>query len=191
MFRIRLIVFAVFILVIGGLVILLLRGVDLSGGPEAMLTELGDELSNTRLSSIHHVAKRDGVREWSLDAASARYQKARNRTLLKGVSVRFFGQDGETVHVTGDSGVLYTDSMNIEVSGNVVVAAGSRTLKTKTLHYDHENRCVFTDTPVTIKDEGLTLAGNSMRFSLSRKEGSLWGDVRAVFNRPEMVFVGS
>lgn len=176
---------------IGGLAFILFQNMVLDKRPEAISTEFDDEVSNTRLSAVHHVAKRDGVREWALDANSARYQKDQNRTILEGVMVRFFGKDGNTIQVTGTKGILYTDSMDMDVSGGVLVVAGSRRLTTERLHYDHQDRCVFTDTPVTITDEGITLAGNFMRFSLSKREGSIWGEVRAVFDRPEMSFIGS
>lgn len=189
--RTRVILFLSLAVTIGGLGFVLFKSLNLNTQPEAMLAELGQEVSNTKLSAVHHVAKRDGVREWALDAESARYQKDRNRTILEGVTVTFFGKDDNTIQVTGAEGVLHTASMNIDVFGDVVVESGSRKLTTERLHYNHETRCVSTNTPVRITDEGVTLAGNSMRFSLAKKAGSVWGDVRAVFDRPETSFVGS
>jgi LPS export ABC transporter protein LptC len=176
---------------LAGLGFLLVRSFNFHEQAETVLTALGDEVANTRLSAIHHVAKRDGVREWALDAESARYEKAEGRTVLEKVSLRFFLEDGKTVHVTGSEGILHTDTMDIDVSGDVVVASGSRQLKTERLRYVHEDRCVFADTPVVITGDGIKLAGNFMRFSLSRRKGTVWGGVEAVIDRPEMVFVGS
>ena len=191
MFRIRIMVFASLVLLVGGVLFMLFKGLEVDRGQEVIQDVFDDGVSNTTLRTIHHVAKRDGVREWTLDAKSARYQKLRNRTILEEVTVKFFVENGDTIQVTGAEGILYIDSMDILVSGNVVVVAGSRELKTERLHYDHKNRCVFTDTPVRITGEGITLAGNYMRFSLSRREGAVWGEVKAVFDRPEMVFASS
>jgi len=189
--QVRIVLFSLVGIAIIAVVFLLLKGLDFRDRPEAVLAVLGNEVGDSQLSAIHHVAKRDGVQEWTLDAASARYEKEKNRTVLEEVSVTFFTEDGATVHVTGAEGILYTDTMNIDVSGNVVVSAGSRELKTRLLHYDHDKRSVFTDTPVVITDEGVRLAGNSMKFSLSKQEGALWGDVEAVLSSPEWGFAGS
>jgi lipopolysaccharide export system protein LptC len=188
---IRIVVFSLSALMMAGLGFLLVRSFSFHEQAEMALTALGDEVANTRLSAIHHVAKRDGVREWTLDAESARYEKAESRTVLEKVSLKFFLEDGNTVHVTGSEGVLHTDTMDIDISGDVIVASGSRLLKTDRLHYVHGDRCVFTDTPVLITGEGIKLAGNYMRFSLSRRKGAVWGGVEAVIDRAEMVFVGS
>lgn len=185
------VLFSLVAIAVVGVVFLLLKGLSFQDRPEAVLAVLGSELGDSRLSAIHHVAKRDGVQEWTLDAESARYETENNRAVLEKVSVTFFIQDGDPVHVTGAEGVLYTDTMNIDVSGNVVVSAGSRELKTRVLHYDHDRRSVFTDTPVVITDEGIRLAGNSMRFSLAKQEGALWGDVEAVLSSPEWGVAGS
>lgn len=191
MHKVRMVLFSLVAIAVVGVVFLLLKGLSFQDRPEAVLAVLGSELGDSRLSAIHHVAKRDGVQEWTLDAESARYETENNRAVLEKVSVTFFIQDGDPVHVTGAEGVLYTDTMNIDVSGNVVVSAGSRELKTRVLHYDHDRRSVFTDTPVVITDEGIRLAGNSMRFSLAKQEGALWGDVEAVLSSPEWGVAGS
>ena len=49
--------------------------------PQAMLSIL-PENRGVSLNNIHHVATRDGVKEWTLDAKSAQYQQADNKTVL-------------------------------------------------------------------------------------------------------------
>ena len=161
---------------LAGLAVGLLRFHRLKKNPEAVLAFLPEE-SNVSLNSIHHVSTRDGKKEWSLDAESVRYQQANNKAILQGVSVTFFFKNGETVNLTGNEGIFYTDTKNMKISGDVVVKSGANELKTDMLSYHHENQTVSTDKPVTLVGEGVRLTGNNMTFSFVNNEVEVWGDV--------------
>lgn len=163
-----------------GLVVGLVRFHDLKKDPEAALALLPED-SDVSLNKIHHVATRDGVKEWTLDADSVRYKKSENKSILKGVKITFFLKNGESVHVTGDDGVFLTDTKNMEISGNVVVRNGSNEMKTERLRYDHKNRSVSADTPIVVQGDGIRLTGNNMVFSFDSEQATVWGDVDAVF----------
>jgi LPS export ABC transporter protein LptC len=121
------------------------------------------------------------VKEWTLDAESVRYQKVKNKAILKDVSVTFFLEDGETLHLTGHDGVFFTDTKNMEISNDVVVRRGTDELKTDKLSYNHDNRTVFTDRPIILVSEGIRLTGNNMTFSFASQQVEVWGDVEAFF----------
>jgi LPS export ABC transporter protein LptC len=165
---------------VAGLVVGLFRFHHLKKDPEAVLAFLPDK-SNVSLNNIHHVATRDGVKEWTLDAESVRYQKTKNKAILKGVSVTFFLKNGETVHLTGNDGVFFTDTKNMEISGSVFVRRGADELKTDKLSYNHEDRTVSTDRPITVVSDGVRLTGNNMAFSFANEQVEVWGDVEAFF----------
>ena len=158
--------------------------------PETALAFLAKK-SNVNLNTIHHVATRDGVKEWMLDAQSVEYQAAGKKTILKGVSVTFFLEDGKILYLTGNDGILFTSSKNMELSGNVVVKSGSHKLKTEELYYDHKTRSVSTNTPVMVKGDGVWLSGNNMKFSFEDQQGAVWGNVRAVFENSQLMFADS
>ncbi len=133
------------------------------------------------LSYIHHVATRDGVKEWILDADSAQYVKAQGKTVMTNVSVTFFLDNGNTVHLASREGVLFTDTRNMEVSGDVQVRSGQYELKTDKLFYDHKARSVSTDTPIVVKGKVVRLSGHSMTFCLNTQRALVQGAVKAVF----------
>jgi len=170
---------------LAGLAVGLVRFHDLKKDPEAALALL-PENSDGSLNNIHHVATRDGVKEWTLDAESVRYKKSENKSILKGVTITFFLKNGESVQVTGDDGVFLTDTKNMEISGNVVVRNGSNEMKTERLRYDHKNRSVFTDTPIAVQGDGIRLRGNNMAFSFGSEQATVSGDVDAVFENLSM-----
>ncbi len=185
MFRVRTILFCLIGLMLGGLALGLVRFRDLKKNPEAVLALL-PENSDVRLNNIHHVATRDGVREWTLDAESVRYKKSENISVFKDVIVTFFLKNGEAVQVTGNDAVLLTDTKNMEISGDVVVRNGSNQMETQRLLYDHDNRSIFTDTPIIVRADGIRLTGNNMVFSLANEQVTVWGDVDAVFENVSM-----
>lgn len=148
--------------------------------PRALLSVLPKN-SHVSLNRIHHVATRDGVKEWMLDAESAQYQKTGNKTVFKDVSVTFFLQDGKTVHLTSRDGVLLTDTKNMEVWGDVVVRSGPYELSTDKLRYEYKTQSISTDTPIVIKGNRMNLTGGSMTFRLQTEEIVVWSKVKAVF----------
>jgi LPS export ABC transporter protein LptC len=139
------------------------------------------------LDKIHHVAVRNGIKEWTLEAESAQYQKAENRTTLNQIAATFFLQDGRTIHLTSRNGVLLTDTKDMEVTGNVVARSGSYALSTERLFYDHEKRSISTDSPVVVKGKGIDLTGKSMVFSLRTEKALVRGGVEAVFQNLKLL----
>ncbi len=190
MLRLRIILFCIMGLILVGLAVGLLKYQRLKEEPETALSLLGEK-SNVSLDTIHHVATRDGVKEWVLDAQSVQYRAAEKTTILKGVSVTFFLEDGETIYLTGNDGILFTSTKDMELSGNVVVQSGSHELKTEELYYDYQARSVSTNTPVTVKGDGVWLSGNNMKFSFEDQKGAVWGNVRAVFENSQLMFADS
>jgi LPS export ABC transporter protein LptC len=140
-----------------------------------------DQDEGIRLSEIHHVATRHGVKEWILDAQSAQYQRQENKTVLKHISATFFLRDGRSIHLASRDGMLLTDTKDMEVSGDVVARSGPYELNTERLFYDHQNRSISTDSPVVVKGKGMDLSGKSMVFSLRTERALIRGGVEAVF----------
>ncbi|MDY6953499.1 MAG: LPS export ABC transporter periplasmic protein LptC [Thermodesulfobacteriota bacterium] len=140
-----------------------------------------DQGEDMRLSQIHHVASRDGIKEWALDAESVQYQKTENRTVLKHLSATFFLKDSRRIHLTSRDGILLTETKDLEVSGDVVVRSGPYELNADRLHYDHENRSISTDGPVVMKGRGIDLTGKGLVFSLHTERALIKHDVEALF----------
>jgi len=133
------------------------------------------------LNNIHHVATRDGVKEWMLDAKSAQYETANNKTIFKDISVTFFLKDGKTVHLNSRDGLLLTDTKDMEVWGDVVVRSGPYKLNTDKLRYEHKTRTISAETPIAIKGDRMKITGNSIIFNLKTEQVIVLGKVNAIF----------
>lgn len=153
--------------------------------PEALLSVL-PKTTDMTLNHIHHVATRDGIKEWVLDAESAQYQKSDNKTGFKDVSVTFFLKDGKTVDLSSSDGVLLTDTRDMEAWNDVTVWNGQYELKTDKLRYEHQTQTISTDTPFVIKGNGMEMTGESMTYNLQTEKATVSGSVKAVFERCTM-----
>ena len=167
-------------LILAGLGVGLLGDQPFRKGPEELVS-ISPESKDVSLNRIHHVATRDGVKEWILDAESAEYDKAENKTIFTDVAATFFLKDGTDIQLTSRHGVLLTDTKDMEVSKDVVVRSGPYELETERLFYDHERRSIATDMPIVIRGNGVRVTGKSMLFSLNTERAVLTGAVEAVF----------
>jgi LPS export ABC transporter protein LptC len=139
------------------------------------------EGADVSLNRIHHVATRDGVTQWTLDAESALYEKADNKTVFKDILATFFLEDGNNIQLSSRGGALLTDTKDMEVWGDVVARSGQYELSTDKLCYEHKTHTMFTKTPVVIKGNGMEVTGDSMTFDLQTEQVVVLGGVKAVF----------
>jgi LPS export ABC transporter protein LptC len=146
-------------------------------GLESVLPDSGD----VSLNRIHHVATRGGVKEWMLDAESAQYEKAGNKTVFKDILATFFFEDGKAVSLSSREGVLLTDTGDMEVWGGVVARSGPYQLNTNRMGYEHKTQVLSTKAPIVIKGNGLQITGDRMTLDLQTKQVVVWGEVKAVF----------
>jgi len=176
-----------------GLMLVVLGGTwaaycGLRQGPETMVSTVPkDQGEDINLSQIHHVASRDGIKEWILDADSAQYQRTENKTVLRHISATFYLKDSRSIHLTSRDGILLTETKDLEVSGDVVVRSGPFELNTERLHYDHKNRSIFTDGRVVMKGRGMDLTGKGLVFSLNTERALIKGDVEALFKHVSLL----
>ncbi len=148
--------------------------------PETLRSVLPKD-GDVSLNRIHHVATRDGTKEWTLDAKSAHYQKADNKTVFKDIAATFYLENGDTISLDCRDGVLMTDTKDVEVWGDVVARSGAYELNTERLRYEHKTQTMITDTPVVIKGNRMEIAGSSMAFNLRTEQVVVRGRVKAVF----------
>lgn len=141
--------------------------------------ESGATLSLQRLS---HTATRDGIKEWRLDAGSARFIDSEKRAILKDLSVIFYPKDGKPISVTADEGILKTDSNDIEASGNVVIKREDYRIDTDSIRYEHGRRMFHARQPVKISAGSFDLAADAMSFELDTQKTRLEGHVRGTIH---------
>ncbi len=137
---------------------------------------------NVSIDKIHHVATKDGKTEWSLDARTAKVKGDKNEVFLEDISAVFFRKDGTKVYLTGDEGLLKTDSKDIEVKGNVLVKNTEYRLKTENLHYSHKKRVIICKVPVKLSGSSFLLTAETMSIDLNTKKAVLTGRVKGTIH---------
>jgi LPS export ABC transporter protein LptC len=180
MTKARIVLYCLIIIIIAGIGFALVRHSP-SGERETLTLEsVIPKKSDVRLNRIHHVATRDGVEEWSLDAESARYEKAGGKTVFDGICATFFLEGGRAVTLNSEDGVLWTKTKDMEIWGNVVAQTGPYQLNTNRMRYDHKAKVLSTNTPVFIRGRGMEITGDGMTFDLQTEHVVVQGRVQAV-----------
>ncbi len=153
----------------------------IANNPEELLSSIPGNASLT-IGEIHQTATRDGIKEWVLHAVSAQYIESKKQVMLKELNITFFLKDRQKVFMTAAHGILYSDSKNMEVAGNVVVKNANSRLITEQLLYNHRNRLLLTKTPVEIIGESYKIVADSMSMDLNTNKTILEGKVKGTFS---------
>jgi LPS export ABC transporter protein LptC len=133
--------------------------------------------ANISIGKAHQTATRNGITEWSLDAASVDYINDKNQAVFHDLSVNFFLKDNSTVYLKADRGILNTKSNNMKISGNVVVENGTYRLTCDNLYYKHIGRIIYSDTSVNITGDLFNLIADSMSLDLNTNKSVFEGKV--------------
>jgi LPS export ABC transporter protein LptC len=153
------------------------EGLEKDGAPGAMVSSR----ANISIGKAHQTATRNGIKEWSLDAASADYMDDKNQAVLKDLSVTFFLKDDTQVYITADRGILKTDSNDMEIYDNVVVKYTQYKLRCENLHYEHEKGIIFSNVPVNITGDSFQLVADAMSLNLNTNRTLFEGKVKGTF----------
>ena len=129
------------------------------------------------IDKFHQVSTRNGIKEWRLDAGSARYIDPSKEAVLEDISVTFFLKDNRTANLSADNGILKTESSDIEVAGNVVVQNQDFSLETENLRYLHGERLIRSRVPVRMTGKQFQFTAESMSFDLRSNRTTLAGNV--------------
>lgn len=149
--------------------------------PEKLISSL-PEGANLSIGEIHQTATRNGIKEWSLDAASARYINAKKMVVLDDLSITFFLKDDREVYLTANKGILKTDSKDIEITGNVIVKNENSRLFTEKIQYKHGRRMLLSKVPVKITGSSYQLTADMLSFDLNTNKTVLKGRVDGSFS---------
>jgi LPS export ABC transporter protein LptC len=152
----------------------------LSEQPERLLSVIGENV-NLSLGSIQHTATRDGIKEWTLEAESARLVETKKHMVLTGLSVVYFTKNNGEVYLTANEGILDTKSNDIEVTGNVVLINEPYELQTTKLNYEHKKQMIHADGHVRIISTTSYLGADAMSFDINTNEVQFTGNVEGIF----------
>jgi LPS export ABC transporter protein LptC len=153
------------------------NGWEKNDGREAIISSK----ASISIGKAHQTATRNGIKEWSLDAASADYMTDKNQAVFKDLSVTFFLKDNTKVYITADRGLLKTDSNDMEISNNVVVKYTQYKLRCENLYYEHKKGIIFSNVPVNITGDSFQLVADAMSLNLNTDKTLFEGKVKGTF----------
>lgn len=139
------------------------------------------EKADISIGKVRHTSTRDGLKEWSLEAISAKFADTQKQVIFRELSIIFFMKNGEIV-LTADNGILKTDSKDIEVNGNVAVKNEGYRLVAESLNYNHAKHKIFSIVPVKITGEFFNINADTMSFDLNTNKVLLKGKVKGMFS---------
>ena len=179
--KLKFFVLAVIILTVSFTVVAFYKYRRIAENPEELLSSIPGN-ANLTIGEIHQTATRDGIKEWVMHAASAQYFESKKQVMLEELNITFFLKDQQKVFMTAAQGILYSDSKNMEVAGDVVVKNANSRLITEQLLYNHQNRLLLTRTPVEIIGESYKIVADSMSMDLNTNKTILEGKVKGTFS---------
>ena len=149
--------------------------------PEKLISSFPVD-SNLSIGKIHQTSTKNGVKEFSLDAASAYYTASKKTVVLNDLSVTFFLKNKQEVYLTANKGILKTDSKDIEITGNVIVKNESSRLFTEKIQYKHDRRLLLSKVPVKIIGNSYQLTADRMSLDLNTNKTVFEGRVEGAFS---------
>jgi len=138
--------------------------------------------ASVSLNRIRQTAARDGVKEWSLDAESARYFKEENRVVFDRPSVVFFRKNRSDITLFAKEGTLNTASNNILATGAVTVTMGEYTLKTEKISYNNKKKLIRSMARSKIVKGDFFMEADAISFDLEADATIFQGNVRGRMN---------
>jgi LPS export ABC transporter protein LptC len=174
--KLKLILLSVILIALGATIVVFVSHRRVLDKEENIVSSIQSK-ANISIGKAHQTATRNGIKEWSLDAASVNYIVKKNQAIFRDVSVIFYLKDKTEVYLTANKGILNTDSNNMELFGNVVVKNAKYRLKTENLHYKHNKRVISSKVPVIITGTAFDFAADSMSINLNTNNTMLEGKV--------------
>lgn len=169
------------VLMFGLLITVFVKYRDFSENP-AKLVEMIPDGADISIGEIQHTAVKDGRKEWSLKAASAKYSDQAKEALFEDVQVSFFLENDREAMLKGRQGRLDTATNNIEISGDVVVKDDTYQLAAESIFYDHLQRKFIVPVPVKITGQTFELQAREMTVDLASETALLKGAVKGTFS---------
>lgn len=137
-----------------------------------------------QVKNIHFTEVGDPDLKWELQADSGRYVKKDNLAYFDNIRIKLITSGGKSYTMTGESGILHTDSNDAEITGNVVVVSdcGDR-FTTDKLLYSAADRIVHTDGKVFMEGNKTAINARGMKLYVKEERVSLLSGVQAVLSK--------
>lgn len=149
------------------------------GGEKKAHGPAGASLS---IDKVNQTATKDGVKQWSLTAANARYFQGEKKAVFTDLAVTFFLKEGKTALLEAKEGVLNTATNDMIARGSVVVSRDGYEITTEKLQYHHNQRIFLSTVTVTVKGDAMEISADGMTYNLDSNHTRMDGNVKGTFN---------
>ena len=119
--------------------------------------------------------------KWEVRADLGTYLRDEKKALLDKVTITLILSDGRIFKMTGDKGVLGTESKDMDISGHVtIVSQNGDRITMDDLHYAEKDKNFRTDSVVVQENDRMKIKGRGMVLSLKTQQLKLLSDVKAL-----------
>lgn len=148
-----------------------------------VLKVLSDRV-DLQIKDFHYTEVGDPNLTWEINADTAKYIKKDEVTLFEKIEAKLIFSSGEIYTITGNNGSLHTDTMDMNIYGNVVAVSdkGDR-FETDSLNYTHGDGRIHTKNAVKMTRTGVDVKGVGMNISLRNKKITLLSGVSAIIGK--------
>ncbi len=140
-----------------------------------------DSKTLVSLGVMRQTSTRNGVKEWTLEAASAKILKREHLAVLTDVSVHFFLAGGDEIHLTSRAGTLDTELHDMTFSDTVVVRHQDQVLETDRLQYEKKRHIIYSLNPVVLTSPSVTMTADELTLDLNTHVVRLTGNFKGFF----------
>ena len=140
-----------------------------------------DSSADILLNNFMQTSRTNGIKEWTLKAASAKIINDQNLAILEKVFITVFTENNTQIQITANNGRLNTKTHDIELSGKVQVDYEDMSLKTDKLHYEKKSHIIYSDEKVKITKESSVIIADSLLADLRNSTLKLEGNIKGKF----------
>ena len=125
---------------------------------------------------------KNGNIEWILTADKAAYFYDEKRTIATNIVLNYFKEDKETAEVKADQAVIYSDSMDIDLTGNVdMLSTTGNRLLTEKITWNNRKGYLDNDDPIKItRKNGDIIEGEGLRADYNLESYEIKKDIKAI-----------
>ncbi len=161
-----------------GLIFTLVKG--RGGGLPVQMVPMAGSSGEMVMTEIELVEIEHEQQKWTLKAAQARYLKDEQKTELKDVFLVLQMKSGEEVELRSQVGILYTNSKDMELIGQVQArVAQSYQLNSDYAYYNHIQQTVSSGSGVHVEGPELFLDGGRWQVGVNEQRAVVDGGVKA------------
>ena len=175
-------------LLVFGVVLTVFIGYRTVSNPrELLLSSLVHDDATIAIDRVHQTSTKNGVKEWSLDATSARFIEKDRQAVFDELTMTFFMENDKLVKLSAHKGYLNTDTRDMHVDGDVIADDGELKILTETLNYEYGPRVLVATKPVQILGSAFRLNADSASYDLSSQKTTFKGNVEGtIFDKIDL-----